>query len=231
MIIEKINDFYLTKKEERERTHFYITDSGKCPRAVFFQFKKFPKKEDDPLFLRKMHQGDHVHMRTMGVLLSLGVVKAVEVEIPQQEIINGRADAILSINSEPYVLEIKSVNNYKFNNLSEPEEDHYKQIQLYMHYFKINKGIVLYENKDNQELKEFKIDYDPGLVEFVLYRMKELKKDIENNNLPKIPEQIMSGPESWRCSYCSYIESCLKESEKEGDFRNMERIKLILKER
>ncbi len=225
MIIEKIEEFYLSKKEERERAHFYITDSGKCPRAVYFQFKKYPKKELDAIFLRKMHQGDHVHMRTMEVLISLGIVKAIEIEIPPQEIINGRADAILNIDNEPYVLEIKSINDFGFKKLSKPDEDHYKQIQLYMHYFKINKGIILYENKDNQELKEFKIEYDSGLVEFVLYKLKELKQNIDNNLLPKVPESIMTGSESWKCSYCPYVESCSKESEKENDQRNVERLK------
>jgi hypothetical protein len=36
MLKELIDQFYLDKQRDKEQTHFYITDAGKCTRAVFF---------------------------------------------------------------------------------------------------------------------------------------------------------------------------------------------------
>lgn len=206
MIKEKIDDFYLRRQKEKDKNHFYITDAGRCPRAVFFQFKKYPKKEIEARVLRLLEHGEYTHMRLMSVLFSIGLVKSAEIEIPKQEIIHGRADAIISLNNELYVLEIKSMNKMAFFRLEKPNPDNLKQIQLYMHYFNVHKGILLYENKDTQEIKEFEVEYDEKLVKELLKNFAELKEKIESNEMPGIPEDI----EKWRCSYCPYAEECGK---------------------
>lgn len=205
-IKELIDAFYTRKQNEKDKTHFYITDAGKCPRAVYFQFKKYPKKEIEARVLRILSHGEYTHMRIMSVLFSLGLVKSAEIEIPKQEIINGRADAIISLNNELYILEIKSINKNAFAMLKEPNSDNFKQIQLYMHYFKIPRGILIYECKDTQAIKEFKIDYDEQISKKLLESFKELKKEIESNKIPAIPKDI----EKWRCDYCPYLEECKK---------------------
>jgi len=51
MLKEYIDKFYLDKerdKKERirkQRTQFYISEAGKCPRSIFFRFKQAPAKE------------------------------------------------------------------------------------------------------------------------------------------------------------------------------------------
>lgn len=205
MIIEKIDEFYSRNGYEKERTAFYISDAGRCPRAVWFAFKKYPKKPKDARVQRIFEHGDHTHMRLMAALFSLGLVTAVEVNIPDREVIHGRADAIVSIGGEPYVVELKSVGSYKFKK-NEADSDHIKQLQLYLHFFKIKKGILLYENKDNQELMEFVLEYDPELVRKILSDLEKLKKQVESSELPEIPQNL----EDWRCAYCDYAESCKK---------------------
>ena len=222
MIKEKIDEFYLKRNYERDRTHFYITDAGRCNRAIYFQFKKYPKKEMEARILRLMSHGDYTHMRIMSVLFSLGLVKAAEIEIPKQEIINGRADAIISLNNEIYVLEIKSINRTKFAILNQPDSDHIKQIQLYLHYFNISRGIMLYECKDTQDIKEFFVDYDEGLVKKLLSNFDKLKKEIDENKIPEIPEDL----EAWKCTYCPYLESCKKhggpKKNEKGQYKQVE---------
>jgi len=205
MIKEKIDEFYLSKQKSRDKTHFYITDAGKCPRAVYFQFKNAPKKQMDARILRVFDHGDYTHLRIISTLFSLGLVKATEIEIPNNEIIHGRADAILNIEKEPHVAEIKSINSVSFNRLECPEQDHYKQIQLYLHFFNIKKGILIYENKNSQELKEFIVNYDEKLAKELLEKFNLLKIDIDKNIIPSA-----KGIEEWRCNYCVYKEECDK---------------------
>lgn len=210
MLKERIDGFYKARQSSREKTAFYVSDAGKCPRAVWFSRKGYPKKPMEPRAMRVFEHGDHTHMRFMSALFSLGLVTAVEVSIPENEFIHGRADAIISIDGEPYVVELKSVNSFKFKQ-GDINPDHVKQLQLYLHFFKIKKGVLLYENKDNQELQEFLVEYDPEFVKKLLDFFAKLKEKVDTNEIPNIPADI----ERWRCEYCDYIESCEKAEARE----------------
>jgi len=207
MLRELINKYYSELKKDREQRHFYITDTGKCPRAVFFKFKKAPAEEMDPRVLMMFDHGDHIHQLIMKPLFGIrGIqVVAAEVNIPPQELISGRADAILSDSKDLYVLDIKSINGLIFKSLAEPKEEHINQIQLYLHFFKQKKGILLYVNKDTQELKEFLINYKPEIAQSLLNELKDLKTKIDKNI---VPDRIPSWPDNWQCQYCQFREIC-----------------------
>ena len=59
----------------------------------------------EPRILRIFDHGNYVHLRLMRDLFSLGVVVASEVNIPPKEDIGGRADAIIRINNELYLVD------------------------------------------------------------------------------------------------------------------------------
>lgn len=207
MLRELINKYYSDLRKDREQHHFYITDAGKCPRAVFFKFKKAPAEEMDPRVLMMFDHGDHIHQLIMKPLFGIrGIqVVAAEVNIPPQELISGRADAILSDSKDLYVLDIKSINGQIFKSLSEPKEEHINQIQLYLHFFKQKKGILLYVNKDTQELKEFLVSYKPEIAQLLLGELKDLKTKIDKNI---VPDRIPGYPDNWQCQYCQFKEIC-----------------------
>ena len=138
MLKEFIDKFYLDRQRNREQSHFYITDAGKCPREVFFKFKNAPRTEMEAKVLRMFDHGDQVHQLIMRPLLGVREIHVVasEVNIGPQELISGRADAIISDGKDLYVLDIKSMNGMVFKNLAEAKEDNINQIQLYLHFFK-----------------------------------------------------------------------------------------------
>lgn len=206
MIKELIDSFYLNRQGENRSNNFYVSDAGKCSRAVYFRIKGYAKKEMEARVLRLLDHGDYTHMRIMSVLFSLGIVRASEVETPSQEIIHGRADAIVSLDNQLYILEIKSINKAAFSNLEKPNPDHVKQLQFYMHYFKLKDGILIYECKDTQDIKEFAVSYNKEEVDAMLKDLEELKKNIDLSIMPEIPKDI----EKWRCDYCPYAEECIK---------------------
>ncbi len=112
-------------------------------------------------------------------LTSMGIVRGLEVDIPPQEDVSGRADAIISVDNELYVVDFKTISHFSFSKLNEPKSDNKKQLQLYMHYFDINKGVLLYEDKNNQAIKEFILEYDKELVQEILDKFDRLKDYIE----------------------------------------------------
>ena len=207
MLKELIDQFYLDRQKDREQTHFYITDAGKCQRAVFFKFKNAPKEEMEARVLRMFDHGDQVHQLIMRPLLGIREIHVVaaEVNIGPQELISGRADAIISDGKDLYVLDIKSMNSMIFKNLEEGKEDNINQLQLYLHFFKVPRGILLYVNKDNLELKEFLINYNPSIAKNLLEDLNKLKTKIDSNI---IPERTPAYPDDWQCNYCAFREIC-----------------------
>jgi len=219
MLKEIIDKFYLDRNKDRNQTHFYITDAGKCPRSIFFKFKNAPREETEARILRLFEHGDYIQMQMMNILISLGIVRASEVNIPPQEIISGRADAIVTLNNELYVVDFKSMNSMVFKELSTPKPEHVNQIQLYLHYFKIPKGILLYVDKDTLSLKEFYIEYDQQLCLNLLSDLQKLKEKIDKN---LVPERLTDYPDNWQCKYCPFKEICKlagKESISWEDFK------------
>lgn len=210
MLKEIIDKHYLNKqknKGKRAQTHFYISQAGKCPRSIFFKFKNVPEKDLDANILRLFDHGDHMHQLIMNSLMSTRDVHVVasEVNIDSQEMVSGRADAIISDGRTIYVLDIKSMNSMIFRTLSEPKEENVDQIQLYLYYFKAPKGILLYVNKDNLDLKEYIIDYDPVRAQNLLNNLSHLKNQIDSD---VIPPRIPGYPDDWQCRYCQFREVC-----------------------
>lgn len=208
MLKEIIDKFYLdSEKLKKNQTSFYISEAGRCPRQIFFKFKNAPRKEFDPAFLRLFDHGEHMHRLIMKPLLSTRDIHVVasEVDIPPQEIVHGRADAVLSDGKELFVLDIKSMNSMVFRTLHKPKEENVLQLQLYLHFFKIHKGLLLYVDKDRLELKEFIVIYNPKVAEFLIANLTVLKKQIESNI---IPERIEGFPSISQCNYCQYKVVC-----------------------
>ncbi|MFH1036909.1 MAG: PD-(D/E)XK nuclease family protein [Patescibacteria group bacterium] len=207
MLHEIIDKFYLDRQKDKDQRHFYITDAGKCPRAIFFKFKNAPREEMGANILRMFDHGDHIHQLIMKPLLSVREIHVVasEVNIPPQALISGRADAILSDGKDLYVLDIKSMNSMIFKNLEAAKEENIDQVQLYLHYFRIPKGLLLYVDKDRLDLKEFEVVYDKERAENLLKNLSELKEKIDKNT---IPTRIASYPDDWQCKYCAFKEIC-----------------------
>jgi len=210
MLKELIDQFYLERERERgdrERIRFYISESGKCRRTIFFRFKRAPKKELEAEKLRVFEFGNHIQQIILRPLLSKGIVATTEIPIPSKELVSGRADIIISVDGIPYVVEVKSISGrMNVARMEKPMPDHYEQLQLYLHYFKVPKGIVLYVNKDTQELKEFPCSYDDKLVKVILKRFEELKTKIEADI---IPARLEDYPDNWQCNNCEYREICM----------------------
>ena len=205
MLKELIDQFYLDNQRNREQLHFYITDAGKCPRAVFFKFKNAPRQPIDARIMRIFEHGENIHRSIFNILYRLRLGVVTEIPIPSQEIISGRADAILCVGNENYVLDIKSMNSMIFRKLTAPKEDNVYQIQLYLHFFNIKKGILLYIDKDQQAMKEFFVDYDEALCNDLLDKFYDLKEKVEKNTLPSKLEDY---PRNWQCSYCPFKNTC-----------------------
>jgi len=92
--------------------------------------------------------------------------------------ISGRYD--FRLRHEEYgqvILELKSINDMGFNALIDtPKSDHLIQLQIYLNLVGMEHGILLYENKNDQKLKAFKVVQDINLWESVLERCIQIQR-------------------------------------------------------
>lgn len=68
---------------------------------------------------------------------------------------------------------------------------------------------VLYENKDNQDIKEFVIKWDENLVEEIKEKYEAINEAVEENDEPKRPDDATSKSSQF-CRYCNYTYQCWK---------------------
>jgi CRISPR/Cas system-associated exonuclease Cas4 (RecB family) len=98
------------------------------------------------------------------------------------------------------------MNSMLFDKMTEPKEENVDQLQLYLHYFEIAKGILLYVNKNTLSLKEYIVDYDKKRVAGLLKHLEKTKEKIDSNI---VPDRIEDYPSSWQCRYCQYKDLCV----------------------
>jgi len=92
-----------------------------------------------------------------------------------------------------------------FDKMTGPKEENIDQIQMYLHYFKVPKGILLYVNKNNLSLKEYVVEYDKKRVVGLLKNLECTKNKIDTD---VVPDRLDDFPDNWQCRYCPFKETC-----------------------
>ena len=111
----------------------------------------------------------------------------------------------MEIEGEKYLVELKSANDKMFYNyLKEPKEQHVDQLQLYMYLAGVHKGFILYENKNDQSLKEFYVEYDQTKVSQLIDKIITVNESVKNKTLP--PRDYTKS--HWQCRYCDFRALC-----------------------
>ena len=185
---EEIDKFLEEKEEKRKltnRDYFYVSELGKTKRELYESIKLKKKYKIEPQLARIFDNGNSLHERYIKMFAEMRILVAAEIDAVKEDFIHGRLDCIISDKQKNYIVELKSCNMWTFNKLSKPILKDYLQIQFYMYYTNISKGIVLYENKNDQSIKCFDIELDEKLIEKTIEELKQLKKDIEEGKIPE----------------------------------------------
>jgi len=195
------------------RDYFYATEvAEKCQAKLFYELKGGEKDDLEANSKLTFLQGDEIHRTIMEALFKSREVDVVcaEADIEDNDLIHGRADCIFSLrgSDQNYVMDIKSASHWSFKNVKKdgPREKHVLQVQVYLYFFDIDQGLLLYYDKNNQELAEFEVKRDDARIEKNLARLKKLKDTFEDLEDP--PEPDKSDWEWERCQYCDYSGIC-----------------------
>jgi len=180
---------------KRKRT-IRPSEIGYCLRNIVMSILNLlPEDVVEPRIQRIFDNGNSVHTRYLrGYLKFLDCrpldvevekdgkmewVECVEQRFEDKELwLKGSPDAIIH-NPEDgldYIFELKSIKQEQFNKLNGPLIEHIYQAYVYMHMTGIPRALILYENKNTQEIKEFIVTRDEKLMIEVLNKIKSVIK-------------------------------------------------------
>lgn len=184
-IIEKINSGYIVNQKPKHTKKKTFAPSGlvfghgECPRYWYLAFEgNIFESYNDAYDVANMNAGTLAHDRIQQAMLDSGIAKKFldekyfeetgkEKDTTEFKVVNsdppiyGWGDAMLLIDDEEVVGEIKTMKSESFEyykNKGEPADYHVKQLIIYMKVLGKAKGALIYENKNNHDLLVFPIE-------------------------------------------------------------------------
>lgn len=212
---ENYNRSQLKSKERRENIRFYPSSLSLSDRDIVLSMMGYIGAPQSGESLMVLENGTSFHNRMEALFEDMGIMIAPELSLKDKDLcVSGRSDAIIwnffrkeddpdgeiitltnpegeviYHGPENYVLlvEFKSIAENPYYNLrkSKPKDAHEEQLQLYFHLTGITKGIVYYENKNNQKSTEYVIDKDDEVIKRVTSRIKRLIKRAKEGDVPE----------------------------------------------
>jgi len=107
----------------------------------------------------------------------------------------------------PHLLEIKTSNRKYFiprkkNGVRNAKPDHYLQMQIYMHLWKLKRALYICTCKDDDSRHYERIEYDPTAAKLAITRAENIVK----SETP--PPRVANTPDDWPCLNCDFKSIC-----------------------
>ncbi len=195
-----ITELLLNKKLEEYLSHsketntLYVTDLIRCPKKIKYE-EEYKELAISQVYEPSTLLGDLVHAGLENFIkTNLNAEIEVENEKELQVLgdtykIKGRADAIVNVNDQKVVIEIKSARSDR----GLPHLHHKMQLQIYLWLFGTKKGILVYVTPDR--ITEYEVN-DP-LDESTIIRL--IEDTITMRGAPRF---------EWECRYCIFSIIC-----------------------
>lgn len=192
-----------TERRGLHASAMIVSDDKFCYRQqVLSLFYKQLQGEQTPIGLKRIFsEGDAIHEKWQRLFIRGGLCEPLDCDfsrfaeefdlsytpdiicaIPEDYKLESVYDD--SVKKIPYVVEIKSVNTFTFKKQKYHASGR-KQCQLYMYLTGIHNGIVLCDDKNTQEFKVYKYEYNPTeIAPYIsrLERVQEFKDRLLNKN-------------------------------------------------
>ena len=178
-----------SKQEYKKRTYFRPSSAHWCQRCLWYQMMGYSQPQEEPIGLRRMGIGTAYHEFIQERLARTNLIqedKDIELEVFNDDPpMRGFVDGILTHPStgEKYVMELKSRNEgtrYAQKTIL-PTSAHLIQWNLYSHMSGIEKGIIFYVNKGNNQYQLYEVEQNESIIENVFDKFKLVWDAIQNN--------------------------------------------------
>lgn len=199
----------------KTRKSFAPSNTIDCARRDVYLFRGIQMNPDiNGRTYRIFDNGHAFHERATKYLEDMNILEIAEKEISQDDPpVRGFIDAIINWEGQRIVVEFKSIGEDGFvyrKTFNKPKDDHYMQIQIYLHIEDVEMGYVIYENKNTQEWLLFEIERDREFIEKLFKKWRKTYKIYTDGKLPKRP---VKSPDSKKCTYCEVKKWCWEDKE------------------
>ena len=211
--INNIIDQHLANKPKHTKhPHTYYPSSvSNCLRKQYYTMKD--PQEHEPKTLRVFEAGNLIHDWITKVLVESPDVelKAEErsftLTIPDSEaVIHGRLDNMIRLkgDEDDVIIDVKSTKTLDFIT-DQPNQDHVNQVMLYLKAFRVQRGAILYVEKNTLATRTHEFQYDPEAYNKLIDRVKRLDQLIQEDQLPG---KNTDPAQKWKCRFCPYTKKC-----------------------
>lgn len=211
--LTKLIEAYQARDEQEPRDYIGASSIGSdCLRQIWYQFKG-KKAEDVPTkFVRAWAIGKKLEHLVVEWLILAGVkVETNNFTYHAQDMpyFQGHFDGIMTWRKKRAILEIKTAKDASFKIFVKKgckvwNPQYYAQIQSYMGMSGINSTYILVLNKDNSDLSDELVTFDPVFYQKLL----EKAKMIHGANVE--PPRINGSALFYKCKMCKYNKTCHK---------------------
>ena len=150
-----------------------------CDRFLYLHYRGLLPAQEIPAKLQRIFDhGNVAQTRFEEYFSQLRLYRSREVRAYiDSPPIHGRADILLEIpDIGEYLVEVKTINDRGFGELKEAKMEHSVQLQIYLNILDVDRGCVLYENKNNQEIKIFRQDKQVSMWKSLIRRCNAMMK-------------------------------------------------------
>lgn len=226
-LVNKLADEIVTKRKEQLRMNnkrfiprnFYASSIPECTRQMVHSILDWDKRElaDDGL-LALFESGKKEENNIIKMLLDLGF-EVINQQNPitikdrtgKEIICTGRIDGKIVYNGLAIPYEIKSMNDYTFNQINSIEDfekspllrKYIKQLQLYMYGNEIEVAMFIISNF--RQIKVIPVYFDYGLCELIIQQIERAWEYVKRK---EYPEPINYNPKI--CDWCPFEMLCTK---------------------
>jgi CRISPR/Cas system-associated exonuclease Cas4 (RecB family) len=127
----------------------------------------------------------------------------------------GHVDAIFDVRGSPFeqkddadvfVVDFKSMKDEYFGELTQPKPEHVIQVHIYMWLLGLSAAVVVYENKNSQELREFVVKRNEKVIERIKEESAWMQAILKENLLPpRVDGAVRS---DMPCRLCEFQKLC-----------------------
>lgn len=117
--------------------------------------------------------------------------------------ISGRIDSLINVGKQNYVVDFKTMHSYAKNYI--PKSADIQQLTFYLHALKLEKGFLIYIDKQDLTFYVEKIKYNEEIYQELVQKTFELHKAL------KIKVVLARNCDAWNgkiCSYCTHKTFC-----------------------
>lgn len=219
IILERINSSLLSlSKKDNPRDHMGCSVIGKeCDRQLWYEYHA-PIRTSDPRIHRIFRLGHIIEKEVLTLLRMAGfTIFSSDDESDAQfggkdEEIGYNIDGVLMMDDVPYLLEIKSASDKRFNQMVKvgvkiSDPTYYAQMIAYMKYMELDRGLFIAYNKNDSDIHVEIIIASNIEANYFINRGKEIAR------MDSEPERKYKTSAFFHCKMCNYRDVCWKKDE------------------